>query len=64
MITFLALYQGPSIARAELVAVSSNQRIVSDFARKLVEEDEYEPGSEELEERFHAGAERLPESTR
>ena len=42
MTTFLALYQGPSIAHAELVAVSSNRRIVSDFAEKLLDEPEPE----------------------
>ena len=38
MTTFLALYQGPSVNTAELVAVSSNRRLVSDFAQKLLQE--------------------------
>ena len=44
MTTFLALYRGASISTAELVAVSANQEIVSDFARQLVTEG---PGSGE-----------------
>ena len=43
MTTFLALYRGQSIARAELVAVSSNRDIVSDFASKLIDEPQPEP---------------------
>jgi hypothetical protein len=40
MTTFLALYRGASISSAELVAVSANRQIVSDFAQKLVTEPE------------------------
>ena len=45
MTTFLALYRGASINNAELVAVSANRQIVSDFAQKLVDEPEPEPVS-------------------
>jgi hypothetical protein len=50
---FLALYRGESIARARLVAVSSEPEIVRRFLRELAGE------AEELEESREQGVESL-----
>jgi hypothetical protein len=34
--SFLALYRGPSIPQARLVAVSADPQLVADFARRLL----------------------------
>ena len=36
MTRFLALYSGPSIHSAELIAVSADERIVRDFGKRLI----------------------------
>lgn len=38
MTTFLALYRGPTVAAAELVALSADERLVRDFAERLITE--------------------------
>ncbi len=43
MTRFLALYGGPTISSAELLAVSADQRLVQDFGRRLVSEEPDEP---------------------
>ena len=37
--SFLALYRGPSIPQARLVAVSADPRLVSDFASRLLDDE-------------------------
>ena len=37
--SFLALYRGPSIPQAKLVAVSADPATVADFAARLLEPD-------------------------
>jgi hypothetical protein len=39
---FIALYRGPSVAEARLIAVSSEPEIVSRFLRELVGADDTE----------------------
>ena len=39
MTTFLALYSGKDVEHAELVAISANERLVEDFARRLVRDE-------------------------
>jgi hypothetical protein len=48
MTRFLALYSGPSIHSAELIAVSADERIVHDFGRRLIT-DPREPEDDELD---------------
>ena len=36
MTTFLALYQGQTVASAEFVALTSDETLIVDFARRLV----------------------------
>jgi hypothetical protein len=36
MITFLALYRGPSVERARLVATTVDPELVQEFARRLL----------------------------
>jgi len=43
MTTFLALYRGPTVAAAELVALSADERLVRDFAERLVTEPPARP---------------------
>jgi len=38
MTAFLALYSGQTVNSAELIALSTDERIVIDFARRLVAE--------------------------
>jgi hypothetical protein len=49
--TFIALYRGESISGAKLLAVTANQKIVDDLARRLLDEPEIEgdPANLELE---------------
>ncbi len=42
MTDFVALYRGPTVAEAELVAVSAEQRIVRRFFAELLGESEAE----------------------
>ena len=39
MTHFLALYSGDTVSRAELIALSADQRIVEDFAKRLVTDE-------------------------
>jgi hypothetical protein len=42
---FLALYSGSTISDAELVAISADRKIISDFGKRLVsDEPELGPG--------------------
>lgn len=47
MKTFLALYRGATVARAELVAITSDPNVVTAFADRLLAEDSTEsrPGA-------------------
>jgi hypothetical protein len=44
MTRFLALYDGKTVSSAELLAVSADRRLVEDFGRRLVQDDEPEFG--------------------
>jgi hypothetical protein len=46
MTTFLALYRGETILGASLVAVSADQKIVSEFGKRLIA-DEPEDGPDQ-----------------
>jgi hypothetical protein len=43
---FIALYRGPSVAEARLIAVSSEPEIVDRFLRKLAGPEAYEKRNE------------------
>jgi hypothetical protein len=43
--SFVALYRGRTVAEAELIAVSAEQRLVSRFFEELLGEPEREPDS-------------------
>jgi len=45
--SFLALYRGPSIASAELVAVSADPELIARFAGDLLERNGRAPGAED-----------------
>jgi hypothetical protein len=38
MTTFLALYRGPTVASAELIAISIDDEIIADVARRILRE--------------------------
>ena len=46
MTNFIALYRGPSVAEARLIAVSSEPEIVDRFLRKLAGAEAYEKRNE------------------
>ena len=39
---FIALYDGKTVSSAELLAISADQRLVQDFGRRLVTDDDPE----------------------
>jgi len=43
MVSFLALYRGRTLDDAQLVAISTNDRIIKDFANRLLNERNDEP---------------------
>jgi len=55
MMNFIALYRGPTISEARLVAVSSEREIVSRFIRDLTGEDA-EDRAEEAERTLEKAA--------
>jgi len=42
MTQFLALYQGPTVSSAELIAISANPELLRDFGQKLLGEEQAE----------------------
>ena len=48
MTTFLALYRGATISGAELVAVSADHAIVTDFAQRLITDEPIHSPSPDL----------------
>jgi len=38
-VRFIALYDGPTVSSAQLLALTGDERIVKDFGRRLFEDD-------------------------
>ena len=54
MVTFLALYRGPSVAEAEVLGLTADPELIADFATRLLQRSEQPPGDSVLEQKHRA----------
>lgn len=56
--SFLALYHGPSVPQAKLIAVTADPHLVSDFAARLLHDEESPPNADPVLDEVERGRRR------